>query len=87
MTVKMYAKKKGWPLESIKVELTQAHVHAEDCAGCENDDNARVNLIEGRITLTGPLREEQRKRLIDISNRCPVHKTLMMETVIMVDGE
>ncbi|PLX42563.1 MAG: osmotically inducible protein C [Deltaproteobacteria bacterium] len=86
MTVKMYAKRKGWPLESVEVRLSQSHVHADDCADCENNDDARINLIEGEIILNGSLDEEQRKRLIQVSNRCPVHKTLMMDTVIKVEG-
>jgi putative redox protein len=82
MTVQMYAKRKNWPLESVAMELFQQHIHAEDCADCDTQGSARVNLIEGRITLKGALDEEQRTRLMEIANRCPVHRTLKMETKI-----
>jgi putative redox protein len=82
MTVQMYARRKNWPLESAAMELSQEHIHADDCANCETTGRARVNIITGSVTLTGPLDKEQRTRLLQIANRCPVHRTLKMETRI-----
>lgn len=86
MTVRMYAGRKGWPLEGVEVELSQRHIHAEDCADCSTSGNVRVNLIEGSIALKGPLDDEMRERLLEIANRCPVHRTLKMETKIALEA-
>jgi uncharacterized OsmC-like protein len=75
MTVAMYARRKQWPLERVTVRLRHSRMHAEDCAACETQD-ARLTVIERAIHLDGPLREEQRVRLLAIANRCPVHRTL-----------
>jgi putative redox protein len=75
MTVGMYARRKQWPLEAVTVKLRHSKVHAEDCADCET----RVGLldrIERDVELTGALTEEQRGRLLEIANKCPVHRTL-----------
>ena len=82
ITVQMYARRKGWPLEKAQIELRQDHVHATDCADCETEGNARVQIIEAKLTLSGPLDEEQRSRLMEIAHRCPVHRSLTMETKI-----
>ncbi len=75
MTLRMYADRKGWPLESVHVALTHRRVHLEDCADCE-DDERHLHRIEREIVVTGPLDGEQRARLLHIANRCPVHRTL-----------
>ena len=75
MTIGMYARRKQWPLERITVRLRHSRVHAEDCSACEARD-ARLTLIERDIALDGALDAEQRARLLDIANRCPVHLTL-----------
>jgi putative redox protein len=75
MTVGMYARRKQWPLEAVTVKLRHSKVHVEDCADCET----RVGLldrIERDVELTGALTEEQRARLLEIANKCPVHRTL-----------
>ncbi len=77
MTLRMYADRKQWPLERIVVRLSQAKVHARDCVDCENDDNARVTRITREIELSGPLTAEQKRRLVEIAERCPVHRTLL----------
>ena len=81
MTVTMYARRKEWPLEHVTVRLRHSRVHAEDCAACDTTD-ARVSLIERDIELRGALDEDQRARLLDIANRCPVHRTLTSVTTI-----
>lgn len=75
MTLLMYARRKGWPLQEVQVELTHDRVHAQDCEDCE-DDGSRIEQIQRRIVLVGPLSEEQRERLQEIATRCPVHRTL-----------
>ena len=75
MTVGMYARRKEWPLEGVTVRLRHSRVHAEDCAACDTKD-AMLTQIDRDITLEGPLTEEQRARLLEIANRCPVHRTL-----------
>jgi putative redox protein len=75
MTVTAYARRKQWPLERVTVELRHSHVHAEDCVHCE-EPARRIQRIERRLTLVGALTGEQRARLLEIAERCPVHKTL-----------
>jgi uncharacterized OsmC-like protein len=78
MTVSMYARRKQWPLEAVTVRLTHTKIHAEDCAECETKDGM-LDRIEREITLHGGLSAEQRERLLEIANRCPVHRTLVSE--------
>lgn len=75
MTVSMYARRKGWPLERVTVRLRHARVHAEDCAACETKD-ARLTIIDREIGFEGPLEDVQRTRLLEIADRCPIHLTL-----------
>jgi putative redox protein len=75
MTVHLYAARKKWPLEQVVVTLRQERVHARDCADCEQP-GAMVHRIEKAIDLIGALDEVQRTRLIEIADRCPVHRTL-----------
>ena len=77
MTLRMYADRKGWPLEGITVRLSQAKIHARDCAECEDKDDARVDRIVRELELGGPLSAEQKQRLVEIAKRCPVNRTLM----------
>jgi putative redox protein len=81
MTLRMYADKKGWPLESVTVRLTHRKVHAKDCAACESG-GGYVDQVEREIELVGPLDSDQRERLKSIADRCPVHKTLHGEVVV-----
>jgi putative redox protein len=78
MTLRMYADRKGFPLEGVEIELTHDRVHAEDCAECETRDGF-IDHITKRITLRGDLTEEQRQRLAEIAERCPVKRTLQRE--------
>jgi putative redox protein len=76
MTLIMYARRKGWPLEGVRIELTHERVHAKDCEDCEDKD-AYLDRFTKVITVGGPLDETQRARLEEISRRCPVHQTLL----------
>jgi putative redox protein len=82
ITVQMYARRKGWPLEGVKMDLEHYRIHAEDCEDCEDDKKGKIDIIEVGISFQGDLTEEQIKRLTDISTRCPVHKTLTSATKI-----
>jgi uncharacterized OsmC-like protein len=75
MTVRMYAERKQWPLDAVQVSLSHDRVHAEDCAECETKEGL-VDRIAMTISFTGHLSSEQRKRLLEIAGRCPVHRTL-----------
>jgi putative redox protein len=81
MTLRMYATRKGWPLEGVAVHLRHGKVHAQDCADCETRIG-RIDVIERVIELAGPLDAEQRERLLQIAERCPVHRTLSSEIKI-----
>ena len=76
MTLQMYARRKKWPLESATVHLRHNRMHAEDCESCEEQDDARMDRIQRVIEVSGALDEEQRARLLEIADRCPVHRTL-----------
>ncbi len=75
MTLRMYANHKQLDLQAIEVELHHSRVHAEDCASCE-DQAPLVDRITRVISLSGNLDDQQRSRLLEIANSCPVHKTL-----------
>ena len=78
MTVRMYADRKAWPLEVIRVTLRHSRIHAKDCADCETT-NGHVDQIDCDVELTGDLDDTQRQRLLYIAERCPVHQTLTSE--------
>jgi putative redox protein len=78
MTVALYARRKGWSLEGVTVRLRHSRIHASDCAECETKEGM-LDRIEREVSLDGTLTEEQRARLLDIANRCPVHRTLTSE--------
>lgn len=82
MTLRLYAGRKGWPLEGVTVHLRHQKIHAEDCAECETKVGI-VDQIERQIELAGPLDAEQQARLRDIATRCPVHRTLSSEIRIV----
>ena len=81
MTLRMYADRKGWPLRGATVTLSHGRVHARDCEECEATAG-RVDVIERTLALEGELDGEQRARLLEIADRCPVHRTLTNETRI-----
>lgn len=82
MTIMLYARRKGWPVERITVRLRQQRVHAKDCLECERTLEGFVHRIERSITIEGDLTDEQRTRLKEIAHKCPIHKTLTSEIVI-----
>ena len=75
ITVRMYADRKQWPLESVHIELSYARVHADDCIACDKEQKL-VDGIEMELRFRGELSESQRQRLTEIANKCPVHRTL-----------
>ena len=82
ITLGMYARRKGWPLAEVIVNLRHAKIHAVDCAECETKEGM-LDRIERDIHLTGSLTDEQRSKLLDIANKCPVHRTLTSKSVIV----
>lgn len=75
MTLQLYARRKNWPLERVEVSLVHSRIHAEDCADCEPQQH-KLDRIERFISVTGALSEEQKARLLEVAEHCPVHKTL-----------
>ena len=82
MTLRMYARQKQWPQENTRVTLTHDKIHAADCADCETKAG-KVDRIERVIELVGPLDDAQRERLMEIADRCPVHRTLHSEVQVI----
>ncbi len=82
MTLRMYADRKGWPLEAVEVRLNHEKIHAKDCEDCEQKVG-KIDQIERELVLSGPLDEAQRQRIKEIANRCPVHRTLEGEVKIL----
>ena len=75
ITLRMYADRKQWPLEDVGVRLSYGRVYAEDCEGCDGELKL-VDAIQVQLAVTGNLSEIQRQRLLEIAQRCPVHRTL-----------
>jgi putative redox protein len=82
ITVHMYAKRKEWSLDKVIVHLDISKIHARDCEDCESDPDAKVDIIETEIQFEGDLDDEQMERLVQISERCPVHRSLTSEIKI-----
>ncbi len=81
MTVRMYAARKEWPLEGVEVSLVHDRIHAQDCEDCESKEG-KVDRIARQLTLKGPLDPAQRTKLLEIADKCPVHRTLTNEIKI-----
>ncbi len=78
MTVALYARRKGWPLDGVTVKLQHSKIHAADCESCETKEGL-LDHIDRLVELSGRLSDEQRARLLEIANKCPVHRTLTSE--------
>ncbi len=81
MTVALYARRKGWPLDGVTVRLSHSRMHAADCADCETKEG-KIDQIERELVLSGRLTDEQRAKLAEIADKCPVHRTLTPEIKI-----
>lgn len=82
MTLNMYARHKKIDLDKVSVDVTHNRIHAKDCVDCEKS-NGQVDVLKRSISLEGNLTDEQRKRMLEIADRCPVHKTLENEIKIV----
>jgi len=82
MTIRMYADRKKWNVEEVNVHVEHSKIHAEDCESCETTSTAKIDNFLRVIELKGDLDEAQKKRLLEIANKCPVHKTLLSEIKI-----
>jgi putative redox protein len=82
MTMRMYADRKSLPLDRVTVTLKHGKIHATDCEECETREGM-LDQIEREISIEGALDEEQRKRLMEIADKCPVHRTLHSEIRIV----
>jgi uncharacterized OsmC-like protein len=78
MTIALYARRKTWPLREVTVRLWHSRIHAEDCSECETKQGM-LDHIEVEVALHGELTDEQRHRLLEIADMCPVHRTLTSE--------
>src|SRR5436190_7560626 len=78
MTIGLYARRKNWPLQEVVVSLWHSKIHAADCAECETREG-KIDRIEREIQLIGSLTNEERSKLMEIAERCPVHRTLTSE--------
>jgi putative redox protein len=86
MTLRSYAAQKNWPLERVTTRVRHDRIYAKDCAECETKDG-RIDQLSREITLTGPLDDAQRARLMEMATRCPVHRTLEGEVrIVTVPG-
>jgi putative redox protein len=79
ITLHMYAGRKKWPLERVDVKLTVTVLLAKDCPDCNSPPDEKVTVIQKQLTYTGDLNCEQKERLTEISDRCPVHRMLERE--------
>lgn len=82
MTLRLYAERKQWPLDKVTVRLRHEKIYAKDCAECETREG-KIDRIEREIEMTGALNGEQRARLMEIADRCPVHRTLHSEVQVV----
>ena len=77
MTLRMYGDRKGYALESVNVDVSHSKVHADDCAACSQGGQGQIDQFERTLHLTGSLGEDERHRLLEIADKCPVHKTVV----------
>jgi putative redox protein len=82
MTIRMYARRKRWPLQKVFVDVTHDKVHAQDCDTCEATIG-KVDQFKRVVHLQGPLDDAQRRKLLEIADKCPVHRTLHGEISVI----
>jgi putative redox protein len=82
MTIQMYTKRKNWKVDLVEVHTSYVKSHAEDCENCETD-SAKIDTFHREVTLIGDLDEKQKARILQIADKCPVHKTLHSETQVI----
>jgi putative redox protein len=78
MTIALYARRKQWSLGDVTVTLRHSRIHAKDCEECETKEGM-LDRIESDISVSGALTDDQRARLLEIAEKCPVHRTLTSE--------
>lgn len=81
MTLRVYAQRRGYPLQGVTVTLDHDRIHAQDCADCDTSEGY-LDRIRRSVTLAGDLSEDQRRDLLRVAERCPVHRTLRSEVVL-----
>ena len=85
MTIRMYARRKKWPLEHVSVDVTHDKIHASDCAHCETEEG-KIDQFRRIIRLEGDLDDDQRARLMEIADKCPVHRTMEAEIEVVTEA-
>jgi uncharacterized OsmC-like protein len=83
MTIRMYARRKGWPLDHVSVDVKHDKVHAQDADS--GGSTSKVDVWNRRITLTGQLSQDQRQKLLEIADKCPVHRTLERSSDVITE--
>lgn len=82
MTIQMYTRRKGWDVQNVEVHTSYGKEHAQDCEDCESD-TAKIDTFNREIKLTGDLDAKQKARIMEIADKCPVHRTLHNETQVI----
>jgi len=82
MTLRMYAERKGWPLKKVKVSLHHAKDYTDDCEGCVQGEPRKLDVITRELSIDGDLDDAQREKLLEIADKCPVHRTLHSPVVV-----
>lgn len=83
MTIQMYARRKGWLIDNVEVHTSYSKDYATDCESCENDSSAKIDTFTKEVRLESSLDEKQIQRILQIADKCPVHKTLHSETQVI----
>ena len=84
ITMRMYAERKGWPLEDVSIELVHEKIPAEECESSESK-TGKIDKISIRVDIKGELSEEQKARILEIGEKCPVQKTVLSEVKIVTE--
>jgi uncharacterized OsmC-like protein len=82
MTIRMYADRKKWPIEEVNIHIEHSKIHADDCNTCEHSNSSKIDKFLRVIELKGDLDESQRIKLMEIADKCPVHRSLHSEIQI-----